>query len=76
MEECNICLTKIKKRNKNKQNQSKRHKYFSNLIINKYIVKKMKLINLKISFNHTTMSMKRNSINFLYVLCGRKMKCL
>ena len=37
MEECNICLTKIKKRNKNRKEQSKEHKYFSNLIINKSI---------------------------------------
>ena len=39
MEECDICLTKIKKRNKNKQEQSKKHKYFSNLIKDKYIIK-------------------------------------
>ena len=40
MEECNICPTKIKKkRNKNKHEQSKKHKYFSNLIMNKYILK-------------------------------------
>ena len=40
MEECNICLPKTKKRNKNKHEQSKKHKCsFSNLIINRYIVK-------------------------------------
>ena len=40
MEECNICLTKIKKRNKNKHEKSKKHKFFfSNLIINNYIVR-------------------------------------
>ena len=39
MEECNICLTKIKKRSKNKHEQSKKHKYCSNLIIKKYIVR-------------------------------------
>ena len=39
MEECNICLTKIKKRNYNKHEQSKKHKYFSNQIINKYVVR-------------------------------------
>ena len=40
MEESNICLTK-KKRNKNKHQQSKKHKYFlSNVIKNKYIVRK------------------------------------
>ena len=43
MEECDICLTKIKKRYKNKHEQSKKYKIFSNLIIitliNKYIKK-------------------------------------
>ena len=38
MEECTICLTKIKKRNKNKHNQLKKHQFFSNLIIYKYFV--------------------------------------
>ena len=28
MEECNICLTKLKKRNKNKHEQSKKQKEF------------------------------------------------
>ena len=39
MEECNICLTKMKMRKKNKHEQSKKHIYFSNLIMNKYIIK-------------------------------------
>ena len=47
MEECKMCLTKIKMRNKNKHEQSKEHKYFSNLIINKYIVKNNEFYNLK-----------------------------
>ena len=29
MEECNICLTKIKKRNKNKHERSEKHKYIT-----------------------------------------------
>ena len=50
MEECDICLTKIKKRYRKKHKQTKKHKYFlSNLISNKYIVKKMKLIISEIS---------------------------
>ena len=64
MYECDICLAKIKKRNKNKHEKSLRHRYFlSNKIINKYIVKKMTLINLKIFFNHIVMSIKKNLIN-------------
>ena len=38
MEECNICLNKIKKRRKFKHEHFKKRKYFSNLIVNKYIV--------------------------------------
>ena len=47
MEECNICLTKIKKRNKNKHEQSKQHKIFPSLIMNKYIVRNPEIINIK-----------------------------
>ena len=47
MEECNICLTKIKKRNKNNHEQSKKHQNFSNLIINKYIVRNSKIEKIK-----------------------------
>ena len=47
MEECNICPTKIKKRNKNKHEQSKKHENFSNLIISKYIVRNPEVDKLK-----------------------------
>ena len=48
MEECDICLTKMKKQKKIKHEQSKKHKYFfSNLIINKYIVKTDEIDNFK-----------------------------
>ena len=50
MEECNICLIKIKKQNKSRHEQSKKHKYFSNLIINKYIVRNPELSNFKDTF--------------------------
>ena len=40
MYECDICLAKLKKRNKNKHEKSMKHRYFlSNMIVNKYIVK-------------------------------------
>ena len=40
MEECDTCLTKIKKQNKNRHQQSKKHRYFlSNLNISKYFVR-------------------------------------
>ena len=48
MEECNICLTKINKRNKNEHEQSKKHNYifFSNLIINKYVIQNDEIDNM------------------------------
>ena len=40
MYECDICLAKIKKRNKNKHEKLMKHRYFSsNMIVNKNIVK-------------------------------------
>ena len=72
MEECNICLTK-KKRNKNKHERSKKHKYiFSNLIINKYVIKLGKSINLLMSSNHNMMSIERNLIVLEKILFRRK----
>ena len=41
MYDCDICLAKIEKRNKIKDEKSMKHRNFlSNMIINKYIVKK------------------------------------
>ena len=40
MYECDICLAKIKKRNKNKDEKSMKRRYFlSNMIVKKYVVK-------------------------------------
>ena len=40
MYECDICLAKIKKRNKNKHEKSMKQRYFlSNMIVIKYIIK-------------------------------------
>ena len=48
MEECDICLTKNKKRNKNKHQQSKKDRYFlSNLTIIKYIVRNDQIDNFQ-----------------------------
>ena len=39
MYRCRECDTISKKKNKTKQDQSKKDKYFSNLILNKYVIK-------------------------------------
>ena len=48
MYECDICLAKIKKQNKNKHEKSMEHRYFlSNMLVNKYIVKKIDIKKFK-----------------------------
>ena len=48
MYECDICLAKIKKQNKNKHEKSMKHRYFlSNMIVNKYIVKNIDINKFK-----------------------------
>ena len=39
------------KRNKTKHNQSKKHKYYSNLVINRYVIKNVEVIKFKDLFN-------------------------
>ena len=71
MEECNICLTKIKRQNKNKHQRSKRHKYFlSNVIINKYVVKSNEINNFKdiLKTYYLDHKKKFNSFSVLVVL--------
>ena len=71
MEECDICLTRIKKRNKNKHEQSKKHKYYySNLIIYKYIVKNNEIDKFKDIFKSHYDNHKNKINNFtVRVVC-------
>ena len=39
MMKCQVCNTILKKKNKTKHDQTKKHKYFSNLVLYKNIVK-------------------------------------
>ena len=65
MEECNICLTRIKRRNRKKHEQSKKHKYyFSNLIINKYIVNNDEFDNFKGIFKSHYVNQKKKFNSF------------
>ena len=47
MEECDICQSIIKNKNKKKHCLTKKHKYFSNLIINKYFVRNLEIDKFK-----------------------------
>ena len=47
MKECNISLTKVKKRNRIRHEQSEKQKYFSDLIINRYSIKNKEIDHFK-----------------------------
>ena len=44
---CEICHSLLQRKNPTKHDNSKNHKYFSNLILNTYIVKDVKLDEFK-----------------------------
>ena len=47
MYRCELCITFMLERNKTKHNQTKKHKYHSNLILNRYDTKNVGVIKLK-----------------------------
>ena len=51
MYRCDLCNTKLLKRNKTKHNQTKKHEYYSSLILNRYVIKNVEVINFKDVFN-------------------------
>ena len=70
MEACDICLTRIKRRNRRKHKQSKKHKYYYlNLIINKYIVNNDEFDNFKdiLKSHYVNHKKKCNSFSVLIV---------
>ena len=63
--QCDICLTKMKKQNRKKHKQTKKHKHYcSNLIINKHIVNKDEFDNFKDIFKSHYVSHKTKFNNF------------
>ena len=76
MEECNNCLSRIKKQNKNKHEQSKEQKCFSCLNMKKYIGKNDeidKYIDIVQSYYDKH---KKNIDNFSLSVMWKKMMCL
>ena len=51
MYRCDLCNTIMLERNKIKHNQTKKHKYYSNLILNRYVIKNVEVIKFKDVFN-------------------------
>ena len=48
---CELCNSVVQKRNKTKHNQTKKHKYYSNLILNRYVIKNVEVNKFKDEFN-------------------------
>ena len=48
---CELCNTILLRRNKTKHNQTKKHKYYSNLILNRCVIKNVEVIKFKDIFN-------------------------
>ena len=59
----------------NKHEQSKKHKIFSNLITNKYIVKNDEIDKNKDIIQPYYDKHKRILMTLLFALCGRKKMC-
>ena len=51
MYRCEICNTILLKRNKTKYNQTKKHKFYSNLILNRSVIKNVEVIKVRDIFN-------------------------
>ena len=51
MYRCELCKTIVQRRNKTKLNQTKKHKFYSNLILNRYVIKNVEVINFKDLFH-------------------------
>ena len=51
MYKCELCNTTLLERNKTKHNQSKKHKYYSKLILNRYVIKNVEIIKFEDVFN-------------------------
>ena len=51
MYRCELCNIITLERNKTKHNQSKKHKYYSNLIFNRCVLKNVEVIKIKDVFN-------------------------
>ena len=75
MGESNICLSKIKNKNKKNHCLTKKHKYFSNLIINKFTPRNPEINKIK-DIIQPLYDKQKKLMTLLFALCGRKMMCL
>ena len=51
MYRCELCNTSLLERNKTKHDRSKKHRLYSNLLLNRYVIKDVELAKIKAVFN-------------------------
>ena len=66
MHRCELCNKIMQERNKTKHNQSKKQKLYSNLILNRYVIKNVEVIKFKDIFNTYFTAHTRN-FNFFTI---------
>ena len=62
MYRCDLCNTGMLQRNKTKHNESKKHKYHSNKILNQYVIKDVEANKFKDIFDSYFIKHTKNSI--------------
>ena len=67
MYRCELRNTIVQKRDKTKDNQTKKHKYYPSLIINRYVIKNVEVIKFKDVFNQYFIDHTRKSIFLQYI---------
>ena len=67
MYKCELCNTNMLERNKTKHNQTKKHKQYSNLILNRYVIRDVDVIKFKDTFN--TYFIEHTKKNTFFKVC-------
>ena len=70
LRKCKDCNTTIKKKNKTKHEQPKKYKYFSNLLLNKYVIKDIAVDKFKVVVTQYCNEHIKNSILPQFVFIG------
>ena len=72
MYRCELCNTNLLERNKTQHNRTMKHNYYSNLILNRYVIQNVEVIKFKDVFNpyftaHTRKFNFFHNTNFLKI---------
>ena len=69
MYRCEICNTNVQERYRKKHNQSRKHKSYSNLMLNRHVQKDVQVVKFKDAFNtYLTKHLKNQFFHSVYIL--------